>query len=53
MVDLTVLDGPSCSQCHHTLVDNLHGPDQNDMFDRVCTYCKECNPRLKGMTDWA
>jgi len=42
----------TCKNCGHSLTNNSHGPDQNDMYmdgDRLCftgtcTYCKECNP---------
>jgi hypothetical protein len=40
-----------CALCDHSLVDNLHGFDQNDAWmeggklihSGTCTYCKECN----------
>lgn len=52
-----------CQLCGHSLAGNQHGPDQND-FDYqespetgemevvhagTCTYCVECNPRLKEL----
>ena len=44
-----------CANCAHSLIDNLHGFDQNDWYVEhnkliyfgCCTYCKECNPDLK------
>lgn len=45
-----------CTMCNHSLKDNDHGLDQNDIWmdekEEVhhtgsCTYCKECNPRLR------
>ena len=46
-----------CGLCHHSLKDNDHGLDQNDMWlegDKLvhsghCTYCEMCNPRLRGV----
>ena len=45
-----------CPDCGHSLVDNNHGPDQNDyeydmendtfIYVGSCTYCKYCNPAL-------
>lgn len=47
-----------CSNCGHSLENNLHGPDQNDFYYDAekdeyvacgsCTYCRECNPKLKA-----
>lgn len=39
-----------CPDCGHSLVNNEHGPDQNDfdldgdklVYLGSCTYCKEC-----------
>lgn len=47
----------TCPHCKHSLEDNKHGFDQNDAWmdgDELihsgsCTYCKECNPRLKEL----
>ena len=43
--------GMVCDGCKHSLVDNDHGPDQNDLHMREdgtvlwvrCTYCRDCN----------
>lgn len=49
-----------CVYCKHTLIDNSHGPDQNDFYinndgylshSQRCTYCKFCNPRLNKDAD--
>lgn len=52
----------NCPDCGHSLENNSHGFDQNDGYleddpmsesgyklihSGRCTYCKECNPRLK------
>ncbi len=50
-----------CAACGHSLTDNLHGPDQNDyewhgeelVHTGRCTYCAECNPRLKKLLEEA
>lgn len=44
-----------CDSCKHSLENNMHGIDQNDLemdekgnciyLDR-CTYCRICNPRI-------
>lgn len=49
----------TCPHCNHSLKDNSHGIDQNDMtYDEKindyvhcgrCMYCKECNPQLKTL----
>jgi uncharacterized protein YuzB (UPF0349 family) len=45
-----------CEMCKHSLKDNNHGFDQNDVYmDEnlnvthfgTCTYCNVCNPRYK------
>lgn len=48
-----------CSSCNHSLENNSHGFDQSDahmdgdtlVHSGRCTYCKECNPRLKALLD--
>lgn len=48
------MDTGICNLCHHSLVDNSHGFDQNDGYmdgnklvhSGACTYCKVCNPAL-------
>ena len=43
-----------CKGCKHSLKDNLHGIDQNDIYEKPdgtlgwdsSIYCKECNPWL-------
>ena len=49
-----------CNLCNHSLENNLHGFDQNDYYEDAdgnfkhrgrCTYCKECNPRLKALLE--
>lgn len=47
-----------CNFCHHTLIDNNHGPDQTDYiydckindykYSGKCIYCKTCNPVNSG-----
>lgn len=50
-----------CNMCDHWMENNSHGFDQNDghveynsdreprlIHSGTCTYCKECNPYLKG-----
>lgn len=42
-----------CPDCGHSLINNKHGPDQNDyeydvkkdtiVYMGTCTYCKECH----------
>lgn len=48
----------NCPLCGHSLENNNHGIDQNDVFldednefkhTGSCTYCVECNPRLKEL----
>ena len=49
------ISSTECNACKHSLIDNGHGLDQNDMwmegdelvFSGHCTYCKECSPALK------
>ena len=50
-------EAKTCGFCGHYLENNSHGIDQNDVYydstdgdykhTGSCTYCKECNPRLK------
>ena len=51
-----IVSAASCNLCGHLLVDNQHGIDQNDLRINAtgdvkhigrCTYCKDCNPRLR------
>ena len=45
--------GDNCTLCHHSLLYNMHGWDQNDlemihgvvMHSGRCTYCNICNPQ--------
>lgn len=45
------MNDPKCAYCGHSLKDNNHGIDQNDVnlvdnkikHSGVCTYCKYCN----------
>lgn len=50
----------TCPDCKHILINNQHGPDQNDFYMKdnnevehygTCTYCKYCNPRLRLAMD--
>lgn len=44
-----------CPYCKHSMENNLHGLDQNDLemveeeavYVGSCTYCKVCNPILE------
>jgi hypothetical protein len=47
-----------CPDCGHSLIDNAHGPDQNDYeyipetqrveYSGSCTYCKECQRETRA-----
>jgi len=50
-------DKDFCASCGHPLLDNLHGPDQNDYYVDMnlepvylgsCTYCKYCKKEAEG-----
>jgi hypothetical protein len=49
-----------CSYCGHELLNNQHGPDQNDFIwidgeykhSGICQYCKICNQPEKSESAW-
>jgi hypothetical protein len=50
-----------CLDCGHSLINNVHGPDQNDyiyyketdeyIHSGHCTYCKECQKEINEELD--